>query len=93
MATTRSYSKARAELATLCDLVVQNRETVLIQRRGAEDVALIAASELRSLLETLHLLRSPENAKKLFAAMESALNEDGKESTLEELRADLNLDL
>jgi hypothetical protein len=47
---------ARANLAALCDEVTANREVVIIHRRGAEDVALIAAEELSGLLETAHLL-------------------------------------
>lgn len=91
MATTRTYSKARAELASLCDLVAEDREVVLIQRRNAEDVALISAAELQSLMETLHLLRSPKNAKRLFTALDRALSDEGKEMTTDELRNDLGL--
>jgi len=39
-------------------------------------VALIAADELRSLLETAHLLRSPKNAGCLLAALAKARPED-----------------
>ncbi len=91
MATTRTYSKARAELASLCDLVAEDREVVLIQRRNAEDVALISAAELQSLMETLHLLRSPKNAKRLYTALDRALSDEGKEMTTDELRNDLGL--
>ena len=50
-----TYTRARANLAALCDEVTANREVVIIQRRGAEDVALVAAQELDGLLETAHL--------------------------------------
>ena len=33
--------------------------------RGRPDVAMIAADELRSLQETMHLLRSPANARRI----------------------------
>ncbi|HEV7784707.1 MAG TPA: type II toxin-antitoxin system prevent-host-death family antitoxin [Thermoanaerobaculia bacterium] len=65
-----TFTRARAKLANLFDEVTGNREVVIISRRGAEDVALITASELSSLVETAHLLRSPRNAARLFAAME-----------------------
>lgn len=42
---------------------------VIIHRRGAEDVALIAADELTSLPETAHLLRSPANAERLLTML------------------------
>jgi antitoxin YefM len=53
MAIQTTYSQARARLAALCDEVTANREVVIIHRRGAEDVALISAPELSSLMETL----------------------------------------
>ena len=57
-----TYTQARANLAALFDAVSEDREIVIVQRRGAEDVAVIAADELASLLETKHLLQSPKNA-------------------------------
>ena len=68
-----SYTEARGNLARLCDLVTQDRETVIITRHGAADVALIAADELTSLQETVYLLRSPRNAARLLAALNRAL--------------------
>ena len=67
-----SYAKARANLAKLCNQVAANREIIIINLRGAEDVALVAASELSSLLETAHLLRSPKNARRLLVALNRA---------------------
>jgi prevent-host-death family protein len=59
MAIQTTYTHARANLATLCDEVTANREVVIIHRRGAEDVALISAADLASLMETAHLLGPP----------------------------------
>jgi antitoxin YefM len=67
-----TYTQARASLATLCDQATADHEVVIIRRRGAEDVALISAVELDGLLETVHLLRSPRNAKRLLAALARA---------------------
>lgn len=67
-----TYTQARENPAALCDAVTGNRETVLIRRRGKEDVALIAASELRSLVETAHLVASPVNARRLERALRDA---------------------
>lgn len=91
MAITRTYSKARAEFASLCDMVARDRETVRITRRNAEDVALISLAELESLLETVHLLRSPKNASRLIAAYERALEEKGDAMSPEQLRQELKL--
>lgn len=72
--TRTTYSAARANLAKLMDQVVTDREAVVITRRGAPDVALIAADELTSLMETAHLLRSPANARRLLHALHDALD-------------------
>jgi antitoxin YefM len=46
-----TYTQARASLAKLLDQVTHDREVVVIQCRGDEDVAMVAATELESLLE------------------------------------------
>jgi antitoxin YefM len=65
-----TYSQARARFAALWDEAIDNREVIIIQRRGAPDVAMIAADELSGLFETVHLLKSPANAERLLSAME-----------------------
>jgi antitoxin YefM len=67
-----SYRDARTRLASLLDEVTLNNEVVIIRRRGAEDVALITAAELRGLQEAIHLLRSPRNAERLLRALARA---------------------
>ena len=47
-----SYSEARNNLASLLDRVTDDREIVVINRRGHEKVALISADELSSIMET-----------------------------------------
>lgn len=69
-----TYAEALTSLAQLMDEVTDNRDVVIIQRDDAEDVALIAADELRSLLETAYLLRSPQNAHRLLTALDRAHN-------------------
>jgi antitoxin YefM len=86
-----SYTDARANLAALCDKVSQSREPVIIRRRGAQDVALIDAAELRSLTETAHLLRSPKNAQRLITALLRARGKKLPSETLETLRRELHL--
>lgn len=65
-----TYSQARSELASLMSRVIDNREVVVIKRRNHPPVAMIAADELTSLMETAHLLRSPANAKRLLEALQ-----------------------
>lgn len=87
-----SYSNARENLASLLDRAAEDHEIVIISRRGRDDVALVAASELAGLLETAHLLRSPSNARRLLKALRRAQAGSRKPQPLEKLRQDLGLD-
>jgi antitoxin YefM len=91
MSSETTYTQARAQLAALCDQVVSTREPVVIRRRGREDVALVAAAELRSLLETAHLLSSPKNAQRLLTALRRARTGKGRGVSVDELRRQLDL--
>jgi antitoxin YefM len=86
-----SYTHARANLAALCDEVTSTREPIVIRRRGSEDVALVAAAELRSLMETAHLLRSPKNAQRLLTALLRAQSQELAGDTVAALRRELDL--
>ncbi len=87
-----TYTDARANLGTLLGRAVDNREIIYIKRRGLEDVALVAASELSSLMETAHLLRSPKNASRLLMALHRALARQVEPQTVEELRKEIGLE-
>jgi antitoxin YefM len=87
-----TYTQARAGLAKLMDQVTHDREVVVIQRRGEEEVAMIAASELASLMETAYLLRSPANAERLLSALGRALKDEVKPQTVDELRREVELE-
>jgi len=64
-----SFSDARADLKAVMDRVVADRVPVAITRHKAESVVLVARSEWDSIEETLYLLRSPANAKRLLASI------------------------
>ncbi len=87
-----SYTQARANLASLCDRVTNDREVVIIERRKAQSVALIDAAELSGLMETAHLMRSPRNAERLAAALERARAETVEPQSLDSLKRELGLD-
>jgi len=92
MAIETTYAQARANLKVLLAEVSDRREVVIIHRHGAEDVALIAADELRSLIETAHLLRSPKNAERLLRALARAKQRKGRSQSIAKLRRDVALD-
>ncbi len=86
-----SFTEARQNLARLLDRVVEDRDVVFIRRRSRQRVALVAADELQSLMETAHLLRSPKNATRLLAALQRALKNTGRPKDVTQLRAELGL--
>ena len=86
-----TYTNVRTNLAEFLDAVTDNRETVVIQRRGHEDVIMISADELNSLLETAHLLRSPKNAERLLTALERARTNSETAQSVETLKSELGL--
>lgn len=86
-----TYSNARENLASLLDAVEEDHEVVIVKRRGHRDVAMIDASELRSLEETVHLLRSPANAVRLLSAMQSSVEGKGTPFSAEDLRREMGL--
>ena len=86
-----TYSSARANLAKLCDEASENQRVIIISRRGRHDVALISADELAGLLETAHLLRSLNNARRLLAAFERAKTKKLRGKSVLTLRKELGL--
>lgn len=98
MATETTYTALRENLASYLDRVVDDREVLVVKRRGNRDVAIIAADELAGLEETAYLLRSPANAKRLLQALDESKANDKKKApakpaavALEALRRSLGL--
>jgi len=87
-----TYSQARANLASLMTTASDDKEIVLINRRNAEDVALISSSELSSLMETAHLLRSPENARRLLTSLNRALSGTELVTTLSSFKKEIGFE-
>ena len=85
-----SYTEAREHLAELWDRALSDREPIRLTRRGSDPVVLVAADEYEGLVATAHLLRSPANAARLFAALERARADIGTPRPLADLRADLD---
>jgi antitoxin YefM len=87
-----TYTALREKLASYLDQVVDDREVLLVRRRGARDVAIIPADELAGLMETAHLLRSPKNAQRLVESLRELDEGKSEVMTVEELRRSVGLD-
>lgn len=89
--TETTYTNLRQSLAAVLDRVVNDREVVIVRRKGNKKVAMVPADELAGLMETAHLLRSPKNAKRLLSALRRATSRKGKPESLDKLRQELHL--
>ncbi|NJN07287.1 MAG: prevent-host-death protein [Richelia sp. RM1_1_1] len=87
-----SPTDARNNFFKLLDLVVQNNQVYIIKRRDGENVALITESDLRSLVETVYLLKTPANANRLLDAIEESKTGNIKSQTIEELQQELGIE-
>lgn len=89
--TETTYTNLRQSLASVLDRVADDREVVIIRRKGERTVAMVPAEELMGLMETAHLLRSPKNAQRLLASLRRAVGGKGKPEPLEKLRREMGL--
>ncbi len=87
--TETAYRALRRSLASVLDRVVNDREIVIIRREGRKNVALVPADELAGLMETVYLLRSPKNARRLLTALDRATARTGRPESLHQFRKKL----
>lgn len=60
-----SFTEARNGLKAVLDGVVNDADTTIITRRDSEDAVVMSLDYYNSLMETVHLLRSPQNSEHL----------------------------
>ena len=60
-----NFSDARNRLKSVLDEVVSDRDYTIISRRDADDAVVMSLDQFNSLMETVHLLKSPANAAHL----------------------------
>ncbi len=60
-----SFTEARNSLKAVLDSVVEDADTTVITRRDSEDAVVMSLDYYNSLMETVHLLKSPANAEHL----------------------------
>jgi antitoxin YefM len=79
---TVTYSEARENLKAVLDKAVADRAPILITRQRGENVVMISAEEWAGMEETLHLLASPANAKRLLDGIARMDAGEGEEHEL-----------
>jgi antitoxin YefM len=66
-----TYTAARENLASTINRVCEDDAPVVITKNRDQAVVMLSLAEYQSLEETAYLLRSPANAKRLLASIES----------------------
>ena len=82
-----SYSRARQDLARLMDKVSDDRSPLIVTRRGGRSVVVLSLEDYRGMEETLYLMRSPANARRLLSSIRSLDRGEGVERGLVEPKA------
>lgn len=65
-----SFTEARNGLKAVLDGVVNDACATVITRRDSEDAVVMSLDYYNSLMETVHLLKSPANAEHLARSIE-----------------------
>ncbi len=65
-----SFTEARNGLKSVLDHVVNDADYTVITRRDAEDAVVMSMDHYNSLMETVHLLKSPANTAHLSRSIE-----------------------
>ncbi|TXL71557.1 type II toxin-antitoxin system prevent-host-death family antitoxin [Vineibacter terrae] len=77
-----TYSDTRANLKDVMERVVRDRTPVVITRQKAEAVVMVSLSDWNAMEETLHLLSTPANAKRLRESIRELDADGGSARTL-----------
>ena len=65
-----SYSEARENFKDIIDKTIDDADVTLIHRRKGGNAVLMSEEYYNSMIETLHLLSNPANAKHLAQSIE-----------------------
>jgi len=65
-----NYTEFRTGLKDYLDNVEFNNETLIIKRGSGKGTVLISLDEYNSIMETLHLMSSKKNIKRLFESID-----------------------
>jgi antitoxin YefM len=65
-----NFSEARNSLKSVIDQVIDDADYTVIARRDAPDAVVMSLDTFNSLMETVHLLKSPANVAHLAKSLE-----------------------
>ncbi|MFP4195098.1 MAG: YoeB-YefM toxin-antitoxin system antitoxin YefM [Desulfobacterales bacterium] len=76
------YSIARQNLAKTMEQICEDHFPVIITRKNNSSVVMMSLEDYEALEETAYLLRSPENARRLFESVAELEHGRGTEREL-----------
>lgn len=79
-----TFSEARNQLKAVLDRVINDADYTVITRRDADDAVVMSLEYFNSLLETVHLLKSPANAAHLERSIAQYNQGQARERELDE---------
>jgi antitoxin YefM len=65
-----NFTEFRTSLKGYLDSVENDKETLIIKRKTGKGAVIISLDEYNSIMETLHLLSSKNNAARLYESIE-----------------------
>ena len=67
-----NFTEARNNLKSLFDIVYNDSEEVIVNRKNGENVVIISLDAYNAMKETDYLLSSPKNRERLLGSLEKA---------------------
>lgn len=64
-----NYTQARQNFKDVLDRVTNDADCTVVVRRDGNDAVIMSKSHYDSIMETLYLMRSPANAKRLMESV------------------------
>ncbi|KRW94366.1 type II toxin-antitoxin system Phd/YefM family antitoxin [Paracoccus sp. MKU1] len=77
-----TYTDARNSFKDVLDRAINDRDPVIITRKKREAAVVMSLEDYNSIQETLHLLRSPNNARRLMESIARLEAGEGEEHAL-----------
>jgi len=79
-----TFSDARAHFKSMMDRVLKDKQEVMVTRKNSEAVVVVSLDTWNSINETLHLLSTPTNARRMRDAIAQLDAGNGTERALAE---------
>jgi antitoxin YefM len=71
-----NFSEFRTRLKMYLDNVEDNNETLIVKRKTGKGTVVISLDEYNSIMETVHLLSSRNNADRLYESIRQMKNKE-----------------